>query len=129
MDKQLDSQVKRGTRNRCYHAGMIPIYFMLFSNQSQGKVEELWDTRNEDQIFRSWKYWSWWKSQAPGEEIEYFISELHSRIIAKTEGLDKLRWGYTNSGNFNPKESLGLLIGGKFEQEDGGQRYQFSTGS
>ena len=31
MDKKIDSQVKCGTRNQCYHVGMIPLYFVLFS--------------------------------------------------------------------------------------------------
>ena len=83
----------------------------FLQNQSHGKVVDFWDTGNEDQLFRTWKDQIWWQAQAPGEDIEYFISELYSKIIAKNEGLDKLRWGYTNSGNFNPKEALGLLTG------------------
>ena len=67
--------------------------------------------RNEDQLFRSWKYQSWWQAQAPGEDIEYFMSDLHSKRIAKNEDPDKLIWGYDNSGNLNPKEALGLLTG------------------
>ena len=39
------------------------------------------------------------------------MAELNSRRIANNDGPDKLRWGYSNIGNFNPKESLGLIIG------------------
>ena len=37
--------------------------------------------------------------------------ELYDKRIAKNEDPNKLRWGYDNSGNFNPKEALGLLTG------------------
>ena len=67
------------------------------------------DARNEDQLFRMWKERSWWQAKAPKEDIEYFLSELYDKRIAKNEDPDKLRWGYANTGNFNPKEALGLL--------------------
>ena len=80
-----------------------PLLRAFLQNKSQGKVVEFWDTRNEDPLFSSWKYQSWWQAQAPGEDIEYFISELYSKRIAKNEDPDKVRWGYDNSGNFNPR--------------------------
>ena len=36
--------------------------------------------------------------------------KLYDRRITKNEEPDKLRWGYANSGNFNHKEALELLI-------------------
>ena len=74
-------------------------------------MTDFWDTRNEDQLFRMWKEWSWWQAQAPGNDIEHFLSELYDKRIAKNEEPYKLIWGYENSSNFNPKESLGLLTG------------------
>ena len=73
------------------------------------KVAEFWDNDNEDQMFRRWKERRWWQDKAPREDIEDFLSELYKKRISKNEDLDKLRWGYTNSGKFNPKEALGLL--------------------
>ena len=72
-------------------------------------MAEFWDTRDTDHLFRSWKDRNWWQAQAPEEDIEDFISKLYSKRIAKNDGPDKLRWGYTNSRNFNPKETLGLV--------------------
>ena len=37
--------------------------------------------------------------------------ELYNKRIANNEDPDKLRWGYANTSNFNPKESLGILTG------------------
>ena len=39
-----------------------PLLRAFLQNQSQGKVAELWDTYNEDQIFMSWKDRIWWKA-------------------------------------------------------------------
>ena len=81
----------------------------FLQNNPLGKVAKFWETRNEDQLFRRWKERSWWQAKAPGEDIKDFLTELYDKIIAKSEDPDKLRWGYANAGNFNPKEALGLL--------------------
>ena len=73
------------------------------------KVAKFWDNDSEDQMFRRWKERNWWHAKAPGEDIENFLLEVYKKMITKNEDPDKLRWGYTNSGNFNPKESLRLL--------------------
>ena len=73
-----------------------PLLRTFLQNQSHGKVADIWDTRNEDQLFRTWKERSWWQAQAPREDIEYFVSKLYSKRIAKNKGPDKLRWGYDN---------------------------------
>ena len=86
-----------------------PLLRSFLQNHSKSKMVEIRDTRNTDRLFRSWKYWNWWQSQSLGEDIEDFIAELHSKRIAKNDDPDKLIWGYTNSGNFNPKEALGLV--------------------
>ena len=74
-------------------------------------MAEFWDNGNEDQMFRRWKERSWWQAKSPREDIEDFLTGLYEKRITKNEDPDKLRWGYTNSSNFNPKEALGLLTG------------------
>ena len=82
----------------------------FLQNNSLGKVVEFWDNGNEYQMFRRWKERSWWQEKALEEDIEDFLMGLYEKRITKNEDPDKLRWGYANSGNFNPKEALGLLI-------------------
>ena len=67
------------------------------------KVAEFWDNDNVDQRFRRWKGKRWWQDKAPGEDIKSFLSELYKKWFSKNEAPDKLRWGYTISGKFNPK--------------------------
>ena len=42
--------------------------------------------------------------------MDEFLAELNARKIPRNEGSDKLRWGYSNTGNFNSKEALALVI-------------------
>ena len=51
----------------------------------------------------------WRQDKAPGEDIENFLSELYKKRFSKNEDPEKITWGYATSGNFNMKESLGLL--------------------
>ena len=74
-------------------------------------VVEFWDPRYNEQIFGSWKDKNWWQSQAPGENVEDFMADINSRKITKNDNLDKLKWGYSNTENFNPKEALSLVTG------------------
>ena len=83
----------------------------FLQNNSPEKVAEFWDNGNEDQMFRRWKERSWWQAKSLGEDIKDFLIGLYEKRITKNEDHDKLRWGYTNSGNFNPKEALGFLTG------------------
>ena len=39
------------------------------------------------------------------------MAELNSIKITKNDSSDKLRWGYSNIGNFNPKEDLSFVPG------------------
>ena len=41
--------------------------------------------------------------------MDEFYSELYARNIPKNDGLNKVKWGYSNSGNFNSKEAIELL--------------------
>ena len=70
---------------------------------------EFWDNNNSDQRIRRWKDKRWWQDKALGEDIENFIAELSKKRFSKSEDPDKLRWGHSTSGSFNPKEALGLL--------------------
>ena len=72
-------------------------------------VAKFWDNNNSDQRVKRWKGKRWWQDKAPGEDIENFIAEISKKRFSKSEEPDKLRWGYSNTGNFNPKEALGLL--------------------
>ena len=52
---------------------------------------------------------AWWQALAPAEDIEYLYTDLCSRKIPRHAGMDKLRWGYLNLGNFNIKEAIESL--------------------
>ena len=38
-----------------------------------------------------------------------FIVEFNARKITRNDSPDKLRWGYSNTRNFNPREALTLV--------------------
>ena len=44
-----------------------------------------------------------------GENVDDFTAKLNSKKISRNDSLDKLRWGYSNIGNFNPKGALALV--------------------
>ena len=86
-----------------------PLLRSFLHNNPMAKVAEFWDNNNLDQRVRRWKAKQWWQDKEPGEEIKNFIAELSKKRFSKSEDPDKLRWGYSPFGNFNPKEALGLL--------------------
>ena len=43
--------------------------------------------------------------------MDEFFSELCARKVPRNDGLEKLSWGYSNTGNFNLKQALGLVTG------------------
>ena len=78
-------------------------------NSLMKKEEEFWDSGSLDKLFRTWKTKEWWQALVLEENIEYFYNELFFRLIPRNSGPDKLRWGYTNLGNFNIKEAIEML--------------------
>ena len=88
-------------------------------NSSLERVEEFWDPRSLDNLYKTWKPKEWWQDLAPNENIEKLYYELCTRKIPKNAGPDKLRWGYTNVGNFNIKEEIGLLTETHTLEKDG----------
>ena len=73
------------------------------------KVSEFWDFGSPDKIFKTWKIKEWWQTLVPTEDMDDFYMELCSRKIPWHNGMNKIRWGYSNLGRFNTKESIGLL--------------------
>ena len=41
--------------------------------------------------------------------MDEFFSELCAIKVPRNNGPDKIRWGYSNIGNFNSKEALALM--------------------
>lgn len=61
-------------------------------------------------VWRQWKGKHDWPNPPNYEQWEIMEEELQSRNIAKIEGLDILRWGYTTKGMFTIKESYKLAM-------------------
>ena len=78
-------------------------------SQSYGKGGGFLGYQHSDQRIERWKDKRWWQDKAPREDIENFIVDLSKKRFSKSEDPDKIIWGYSTSGNFNPKEALGLL--------------------
>ena len=78
-------------------------------NSLMKKVEEFWDSGSLDKLLTTWKTKEWWQALIPEENIEYFYNEIFSKKIPRNAGPNKLRWGYTNLGNFNIKEAIEML--------------------
>ena len=49
---------------------------------------------------------------------EAFQEEMSKRFIKVQEGPDVLRWGYTNRGSFNIKESYNIRLGHHVDVDD-----------
>ena len=49
------------------------------------------------------------KTKHQGKTWDNFLDELSKKIFSLSAEPDKIRWGYSTSGNFNPKEAIGLL--------------------
>ena len=73
------------------------------------KVAEFWDHKIADQRVGRWKGKQWWQDKAPEEDLDNFLDELSKKIFSLSAEANKIRWGYSTSGNFNPKEAIGLL--------------------
>ena len=86
-----------------------PLSCSFLQNNAMTNVAEFWDHNNVDQRFRRWKAKKWWQDKALGEDLDNFLVELSEKIFPLSDELDKLRWGYSTSGNYNPKEAIGLL--------------------
>ena len=87
----------------------IPILIYHLQHHPLKKVAYFWDYEAQDQHFRTWKENEWWKAQVPRDNVEVFYLKLCAKKIPKTASPDKLRWGYTNQGNFNIKEAIELF--------------------
>lgn len=79
----------------------------LISN-NQENVRDMWEPNHTSTQFRVWKSKEWWKEQGQGANLHRFYDHLKERLILMAEGPEKVRWGYTNSGNFNIIEALDL---------------------
>ena len=86
-----------------------PLLRSFLHNNAMAKVAEFWDHNIADQRVRRWKGKRWWQDKALGEDLDNFLDELSKKIFSLSAEPDKLRWGYSTSGNFNPKEAIGLL--------------------
>ena len=53
--------------------------------------------------------------QIPEADIKALEEELNTHIIRVKEGVDRLRWGYSQKGMFNIKESYNINIIGQAE--------------
>ena len=67
------------------------------------------DTSNSG--FHVWKPKPWFLARILGETGNLLYKELQKRKINKRRGLDQIRWGYENSGNFNIKEASSIERG------------------
>ena len=73
-------------------------------------VAEFWDHNIVDHRFRRWKAKRWWQDKALGDDLDNFLPELSKKIFPLSDEPDKLRCQYSTYGNYNPKESIGLLM-------------------
>ena len=87
-----------------------PLLCSFLQNNAMANVAEFWDHNIVDQRFRRWKAKRRWQDKAPGEDLDNFLAELSKKIFPLSAEPDKIRWGYSTSGNYNPKEAIGLLM-------------------
>ena len=87
-----------------------PLLRSFLQNNAMTNVAEFWDHNMDDQRFRRWKDKRWWQDKAPGEDLDNFLAELSMKRFPLSAEPDKLRWGYSTSSNYNPKEAIGLLM-------------------
>ena len=87
----------------------IPELTQYLHNSPLEKVEDFWDSRSTNNLFRTWKSKEWWQDLPPDENIDDFCYELCTRKIPRNAGPENIRSGYTNVGNFNIKSTIGLL--------------------
>ena len=51
-------------------------------------------------------------NQIPEADIKALEEELNTRVIRVKEGVDRLKWGYSQKGMFNIKEAYNIKIRG-----------------
>ena len=51
-------------------------------------------------------------------DIKSLEEELNSRVIRVKEGVDRIRWGYSQKGMFSIKEAYNIKIRGQAEEDE-----------
>ena len=86
-----------------------PLLHSFLHNNAMAKVENFLDHNTAEQRVRIWKGKRWQQDKAPGEDLDNFLDELSKKSFSLSAEPDNLRWGYSTSRNFNPKEAIILL--------------------
>ena len=81
------------------------------------KVNQYWEGNNHGDR-RKWVLPIEPSKQISKADIKSLEEELNSRVIHVKEGVDRIRWGYSQKGMFSIKEAYNIKIRGQAEEDE-----------